>query len=53
MPPELRESPDGWRIIVDPDDPDSPVIEREDGSGLTIDEAREALDRLERERKDR
>jgi hypothetical protein len=49
MKPELTEHPDGgWRIIVEPGNPDSPVIEREDGSGLTLAEAEEAMDELVR-----
>lgn len=37
----------GWLVIVNPTDPHSPIITRDDGSGLTLAEAEEALDRLE------
>ena len=41
---QLRSHPDGgWRVQVDP----GVWIERDDGSGLTMPEAEEVLDRLE------
>lgn len=44
----LRSHPSGrgWQILVDPADPDSPVIDAE-GEGLTISQAEEVLDRLD------
>lgn len=43
----------GWIVVVDPGQPDSPLITRDDGSGLTLAEAEAVMDQLDAIDRDR